>query len=224
MCWVSRVRRSRLLGFASKRTIASKCQRMSCKLLVHVVRARLLDMDTCYGTVWSEFRSKLFSYFLDFYRVFQGKQSNSERNPIIRDSMRISRSALLVYPRAISRERGSARPLTCGTHMLAPRVTHVLVKREACRVSAHTNKIELVPLRTRWVENNAIHLSLEASLRSASVRERSLSYPEISFQDDLRNQWIVVPDKRKAHTAINKSRSVLLGSLDRTWVRRNRLE
>lgn len=69
-----------------------------------------------------------------------------------------------------------ARPLTRGTHMLAPRVTHVLARREACRVSAHANKVELVPLCTRWLENNVILLSLEVELRSASL-ENVLSFP-----------------------------------------------
>lgn len=72
-------------------------------------------------------------------------------------------------PRAVSRgtRNAAARPLTCVMHMLAPRVTHVLAKREACRVSEHVNKIELVPLRTRWLENNAV-ISLEAPFPSAS--------------------------------------------------------
>jgi len=40
---------------------------------------------------------------------------------------------------------------------------------------AHANKVELVPLCTRWLKNNAVLLSLEASLRNASLENVALA-------------------------------------------------
>lgn len=72
-------------------------------------------------------------------------------------------------------------PLTRGTHILAPRVTHVLARREACRVSAHANKVELVPLRTRWLENNIRSVFVRGAVTERLVRERPLGFTWDSF-------------------------------------------
>lgn len=83
-----------------------------------------------------------------------------------------------------------ARPLTCRMHTLAPRVTHVLAKREACRVSEHANKIELVPLRTRWLENNAV-ISLEAPFPSASLENATPEFISAAICVYVTNQlWL----------------------------------